>query len=121
MEAYNLQQRNPGMMLTGPMMKSYLQTALSSVVMLRAVSDRENDRIIRGEPEFTYDEYLRAAKASATIYDENTGGKRSINVVQATTSDPDPLVKEMTENFVNMAKETSPRCHYEQGNVAEYF
>ena len=39
MEAYNLQQHNPGMMLTGPMMKSYLQTALSSVVMLRAISD----------------------------------------------------------------------------------
>ena len=56
-------------------MKSYLQTALSSVVMLHAVSDRENDRVIRGEAEFTYDEYLRAAKASATIYDENTGGK----------------------------------------------
>ena len=58
MEAYNLQQRNPGMMLTGPMMKSYLQTALSSVVTLRAVSDRENDRVIRGEAKFTYDEYL---------------------------------------------------------------
>jgi hypothetical protein len=108
MESYNLQQRNPGMMLTGPMMKAYLQTALSSVVMLRAVSDRENDRIIRGEPEFTYDEYLRAVKASATIYDENTGGKRSVNVAQATNSDPDPLVEEMTEYFVNMAKKRAP-------------
>ena len=54
--------------------------------MLRAVSDRENDRVIRGEAEFTYDEYLRAAKASATIYNENTGGKRSVNMTQDTVS-----------------------------------
>ncbi len=104
MEAYNLQQRNPGMMLTGLMMKSYLQTALSSVVMLHAVSDRENNRVIRGEAEFAYDEYLQAAKASATIYDENTGGKRSVNTAPATVSNPDSLVEEMTEYFVNMTK-----------------
>ena len=29
METYNLQQRNPGMVLTGPMMKSYLQLVVA--------------------------------------------------------------------------------------------
>jgi hypothetical protein len=106
MEAYNRQQRNPGMVLTGPMMKSFLQTSVAGVMMLRSVSERESDRTIRGGPEFSYEEYLEAIKNAATIYDENIGGRRSINVVQ--TTDDNQAVDEITEYFVNMIKKRSP-------------
>ena len=59
-EQYNEQGSEPGMVLTGPMMKSLLQTSLSGVSMLRAVSDRESDRIVQGGSSFTYEEYLWA-------------------------------------------------------------
>ena len=53
MEKYNLQQRNPGMVLTGPMMKSYIQAALVGVMMLRGVTNREHDRMIQGVAQST--------------------------------------------------------------------
>ena len=49
-------------------------TALN-IMMLRAVSDRENDRTIKGGDEYTYEEYLEAIKNTATIYDEHSSGR----------------------------------------------
>ena len=79
-EQYNEQGSEPGMVLTGPMMKSLLQTSLSGVSMLRGVSDRESDRIVQGGSSFTYEEYLWAVKSSAALYDEQKIGRRSVNM-----------------------------------------
>ena len=82
MVSYNLQQHNPGMILLGPMMKSYLQTAVTNVMMLQAVSDRENNRTIKSGPEYTYEEYLEAIKNVATIYDEHSSGRWVAHLTQ---------------------------------------
>ena len=59
---------------TGPMMKSYLQTAVAGVFMLRAVSDCQNDHTVKDGPGYSYEEYLEAIKNAATIYDEHFSG-----------------------------------------------
>jgi hypothetical protein len=106
MEKYNLQQRNPGMVLTGPMMKSYIQAALVGVMMLRGVTDREHDRMIQGGTEYTYEEYLEAVKSAASIYDEGTSGRRSVNVAMASGSHD--VESEIAEYFINATSRRAP-------------
>ena len=106
MESYNMQQHSVGMILSGPMMKSYLQTAVASVMMLRAVSDRENDRTIKGGDEYTYDEYLEAIKNAATIYDEHSSGRRTAHLTQVAEG-PD-ITNEIADYIINVAKRRAP-------------
>ena len=106
MEKYNLQQRNPGMVLTGPMMKSYIQAALVGVMMLRGVTDREHDRMIQGGTDYTYEEYLEAVKSAASIYDEGANGRRSVNVAMA--SGNHDVENEITEYFINATNRRAP-------------
>jgi uncharacterized protein (UPF0128 family) len=108
-EAHNMQQTEPEMVLTGAMKKSFLQSSLANVMMLRAVTDRENDMIVRGGSAFTYDEYLQAAKASAALYDQKSSGQRSVNVNKVDSSkEVDSFMHEATEYFVNMTKKRAP-------------
>ena len=106
MESYNLQQRNPSMILSGPIMKLFLQTAVASVMMLRAVSDRENNRTIKGSNEYTYKEYLEAIKNAATIYDEHSSGRRAAHLTQVTEGSN--LANEITNYIINVAKRRAP-------------
>ena len=69
------------------MMKRYLQMAVAEVMMLRAVSDGENDQTIKEGPKYTYAEYLEVVKTAATIYDKHSSGHCFVNIVQ-TTEDP---------------------------------
>jgi hypothetical protein len=88
-EEYNEQQIEPDMVLNGPMKKSMLQACLSPVTMLRAVADRETERMVQGGMIFSYEEYLEAVKASASLYDEGRTGRRSVNVMSRTdTTEP---------------------------------
>jgi hypothetical protein len=108
-EAHNMQQVEPEMILTGAMKKSFLQSSLANVMMLRAVTDRENDMIVRGGKAFTYDEYLQAAKASAALYDQKSSGQRMTSVNKTETSTAEStIVDEITEYFVNMTKKRAP-------------
>ena len=63
------------MVLSGPMMKLYIQMAVAGVMMLRAVSNHKNNRTVKGGPEYTYEEYLEAIKNAATIYNKNSSGR----------------------------------------------
>jgi hypothetical protein len=58
------------------MKKALLQASISGITMLRAVSDRETDRVIQKGPPFSYEEYLTAVKSSAALYDEQKMGRR---------------------------------------------
>ena len=77
-------------------------------MMLRAVTDRENDQIVRGGNAFTYEEYLQAAKASASLYDEKSSGRRSVNIAKTNNASESTVVDEITEYFVNMTKKRAP-------------
>ena len=85
-ERYNEQQTDIGMILNGTMKKAMLQSALSSVTILRAVADRETERVVQGGAPFSYEEYLTAVKSSAALYDEGRMGRRSVHTI---TSMPD--------------------------------
>ena len=107
-EAHNTQQSEPELVIPGAMKKSFLQTSLANVMMLRAVTDRENDQIVRGGNAFTYEEYLQAAKASASLYDEKSSGRRSVNIAKTNNASESTVVDEITEYFVNMTKKRAP-------------
>jgi len=83
-EEYNDQQTEPGMILNSAMKKAMLQASLSPVMMLRAVADRETERMVQGGMAFTFDEYLEAVKASASLYDEGRMGRRSVHTINNT-------------------------------------
>ena len=106
METYNLQQCNPSMVLTDPMRKSYLQTAVAGVMMLWAVSNWENDCTVKGGPAYSYDEYLEAIKNAATIYDEHSSRRRTVHTIQA--SEDYNMVDEITDYVINMTKKQAP-------------
>ena len=79
-ELYNDQQTSPSMQLSEPLVKTLLQSAVSSVTILRATADREHEQIIQGGRAFTFEQYCDALKAVATRYDEPRTGRRSANV-----------------------------------------
>ena len=77
-------------------------------MMLRVVTDRENDQIVRGGNAFTYEEYLQAAKASASLYHEKLSGRRSVNVAKTNNASESTVVDEITEYFADMTKKRAP-------------
>jgi len=70
MDLYNQQQPRDELQINDFMKRQYLQNALSTVKGFQEVSNRETDRIIMGQPPFTWNEYLLAVKSSATLLDE---------------------------------------------------
>ena len=67
-EAYN--DRHVDTPLNDAVLKRLLEAAVAPNPILRAVSDREQERIISGGLPYSYDEYVRALEASATNYDQ---------------------------------------------------
>jgi hypothetical protein len=76
---YNEQQSMPDLVLNDELKKTLLQAGVSSVSILQAVGDREQDSIIRGGDPFMYAQYLTVLKSQATLYDEQSSGRRSAN------------------------------------------
>jgi hypothetical protein len=108
-ESHNAQQSEPGLILTGAMKKSFLQTSLANVMMLRAVTDWENDTIVRGGSSFTYEEYLQAAKASAALYDQKSSGHRAVHMSKVKNNESGTsIVDEITEYYINLTKRRAP-------------
>jgi hypothetical protein len=104
---YNDQQLDVGMRLNGPMKKSMLMASLSSVTMLRSISDREQERVVQGGKLFTYEEYLDLMKSTATLFDENMVSRRSNTIEIHRVSDAE-LSNEITEFYVNEMKRRVP-------------
>lgn len=95
-EEYNEQQTEPGMILNGVVKKAMLQASLSPVMTLRAVADRETERMVQGGLAFSFEEYLEAVKASASLYDEGRMGRRSVHTINNTNM-VEPQVHETDE------------------------
>jgi hypothetical protein len=76
---YNEQQAKSNLVLNDELKKTLLQAGVSNVGLLRAVGDREQDSIIRGGDPFTYAQYLTVLKSQATLYNEQSSGRRSAN------------------------------------------
>jgi hypothetical protein len=79
---YNKQQRRPEMRINKFQMRTYLQTALSNIKVFQDISNRETDRLVMGQPEFSWEEYLTNVKSTATRFDAKRGNKhgRDINL-----------------------------------------
>ena len=109
-EEYNDQQNEPGMILNGNMKKAMLQASLSPVMMLRAVADRETERMVQGGMAFTFEEYLAAVKASAALYDEGRMGRRSVHTINnANIDEPtDPVNNEIMAYLISKRNRRNP-------------
>ena len=103
-EHYNEQQADPGMILNDPMKKSLLQASLSTVTMLRAVSDRESDRMVQNGLPFTFDEYLTVVKSSAALYDEQRVGRRAVHNVALLNPNEEQFLDEINVHMANQLK-----------------
>jgi hypothetical protein len=81
-ETYNDMQVQPGLQLSDEFQKTLLQASLSQVSVLRAVSDREQEALIRGGAPFDFDQYLSIVKTQAILFDESIMGRRSAHVAE---------------------------------------
>jgi hypothetical protein len=87
-DQYNEQQTSPTKQLHDELKKTLLMSALSTVMVLRSVGDREQESFIRGGPAYDYHQYLSVVKTQAILYDEKSMGNRSANMVNL-EHDPD--------------------------------
>ena len=69
MTEYNQLQRIQAMKFTEIMKRTYMQQALRNNKPLQEISDREQERMVTGEPPFTYPQYLSLIKSKATRMD----------------------------------------------------
>jgi hypothetical protein len=100
--AYNRQQRRPELRISPFHKRSYLQTALSPARDFKSIADRETNRLAMGGAEFTYLEYLTAAKAVASRYDKGGPPRRTRdinNVINEREDDSDEDT--VTETQIN--------------------
>jgi hypothetical protein len=112
---YNEQQSKPDLVLNDELKKTLLQAGVSTVAILRAVSDREQDSVIRGGDPLSYIQYLTVLKNQATLYDEQYSGRRSanthdlsINVADGQDPSDSDITNEINEFLVNaMQRRTS--------------
>lgn len=111
---YNEQQPSEAMKLNDEIKKSLLQASMSNVSILRAVGEREQDSVIRGSPALTYANYLVLLKSAATLYDEQSSGRRQGNVhdmsahhTEGHASDED-IAQEIAAFMVNSIQRRTP-------------
>ena len=108
-EAYN--DRHVDTPLNDAVLKRLLEAAVAPNPILRAVSDREQERIISGGPPYSYDEYVRALEASATNYDQGRQfGKVKTTINNAIVShvqddeDREDPAEELNQYIVNQVQ-----------------
>jgi hypothetical protein len=84
-------------------------------VILRAVSDQEQDSVIRGGGPLTYVQYLTVLKNQATLYNEQFSGRRSanahdlsINVTDGQEPSDSDITHEINEFLVNAMQRRAP-------------
>ena len=111
---YNEQQPSEALKLNDEIKKTLLQASMSNVSILRAVGEREQDSIIRGSPALTYANYLVLLKSAATLYDEQSSGRRQGNVHDMSAHYTDGYVsdesiaQEIAEFMVNSIQRRTP-------------
>ena len=79
-EQYNDQQEHTGTQLSDDFKKILLASSVSSVTILRSISDREQESLVKGGRVFDYHEYAAILKAQAVLFDEQFAGRRSVNM-----------------------------------------
>jgi hypothetical protein len=115
-DQYNEQQTSPTKQLHDELKKTLLMSALSTVMVLRSVGDREQESFVRGGPAYDYHQYLSVVKTQAILYDEKSMGNRSANVASL-EHDPDEHEgsdyyeesNDVDEMLVHLMKRRTPR------------
>jgi hypothetical protein len=111
-EEYNDQQEHTGTQLSDDFKKILLASSVSNVTILRSISDREQESLVRGGRAFEYHEYASVLKAQAVLFDEQLTGRRSVNMSDLENSPNDTpdqdIVNEINEFFVNVMRRRTP-------------
>jgi hypothetical protein len=110
-EQYNEQQEHLGSKLSDELQKNLLASSVSGVTILRAVSDREQESVVRGGFPFDYKAYSIVLKAQAVLFDEQLMGRRSVNIATLEHHPADDqeqaAVDEINEFMVNVMRRRS--------------
>ena len=80
--------------ITEVMAKVHLRSAVAPCKPLNEVQIRESERIVLGEPEYRYEEYLQLLEHQATLVDARNAEKRAANSHLLEWSDPESEGKE---------------------------
>lgn len=108
MELYNKQQTSPELKINEHQKRLYLQNSVSLVKQLRAVAERETDRVVTGGVGFNYYQYMEALKSVATQMDAaKKRGERSINqllIGDGYDSDEDDSQRQIVQYAINEVK-----------------
>lgn len=115
-DQYNEQQTSPSKQLHDELKKTLLMSALSTVLVLRSVGDREQESFVRGGPAYDYHQYLAVVKTQAILYDEKSLGNRTANMASL-EHDTDELEEseyreehnDIEEMLVHLMKRRAPR------------
>jgi hypothetical protein len=101
-DQYNKQRTSPARQLHDKLKKSLLMSALSTVMVLRSVGDREQESFVRGRLAYDYHQYLSVVKTQAILYDEKSMGNRSANVANFEHDFDDPEEPDYQEESNNI-------------------
>jgi len=114
-DQYNEQQSHPHKQLHDELKKSLLTSAVSTVMVLRSVGDREQESFVRGGPAYDYQQYLAILKTQAILYDEKSMGNRSANIANFEHDPYEPEEpdyeepSDIDEMLVHLMKRRAPR------------
>jgi hypothetical protein len=116
MDQYNKQQTSPTKQLHDKLKKTLLMSALSSVLVLCSIGDREQESFVRGGPAYDYQQYLAVVKTQAILYDEKSLGNRTANMANLKCNIDKPEESEYQEEhsdikemLVHLMKQRAPR------------
>jgi hypothetical protein len=111
-EEYNDLQEHLGTQLSDEFRKTLLTASVSTVSILRSISDREQESLVRGGRPFAYHEYATILKTQAVLFDEQFAGRRSVNLSDSygSTGDTDDqgVIDEINEFCVNVMRRRAP-------------
>jgi hypothetical protein len=111
-EEYNDLQEHLGTQLSDEFRKTLLTASVSTVTILRSISDREQESLVRGGRPFAYQEYATILKTQAVLFDEQFAGRRSVNLSDSYGTNEDSedqgVIDEINEFCVNVMRRRVP-------------
>jgi hypothetical protein len=109
-------QIHPSCELQGMLLKNLLQNAFAHVAILRDVTAREQEMIVRGHPPFSYEAYKTVLESTAAVYDESKVTRRNdvhnVGILDVEefpdTQDDLRISEELQESEIHMTRTKLP-------------
>jgi hypothetical protein len=91
------------------LLKNLLQNAFAHVAILRDVTAREQEMIVRGLPPFSYESYKTVLESTAAVYDESKITRRNVhNVGILDDTELSDIHEEPQESEIHMTRTKLP-------------